>query len=56
MWEITFEIFIKSLRFESPWVRKSGFYKNVCLSVGHILDIELSDWIEFGHTLSEPKK
>ena len=27
------EIFIKSLRFETPWVRKNGFYKSVCLSV-----------------------
>ena len=27
------EIFIKSLRFETPWVRKNGFYENDCLSV-----------------------
>ena len=39
MWKITFEIFIKSLRFETPWVRKSGFYESVCLFVvGRILD------------------
>ena len=24
MWKMTFEIFIKSLRFETPWLRKSG--------------------------------
>ena len=23
MWKMTFEIFIKSLRYETPWVRKS---------------------------------
>ena len=33
MWKMTFEIFIKSLRFETPWVRKNGFYESVCLSV-----------------------
>ena len=33
MWKITFEIFIKSLRFETPWVRKKGLYESVCLSV-----------------------
>ena len=43
MWKMTFEIFIKSLRFETPWVRKKGFYESVCLSVclsviGRILD------------------
>ena len=27
------EIFIKSLRFETPRVRKNGFYESVCLSV-----------------------
>ena len=31
MWKMTFEIFIKSLRFETPWVRKNGFYETVCL-------------------------
>ena len=34
MWKMTFEIFMKSLRFETPWVRKKGFYESVCLSVG----------------------
>ena len=29
MWKMTFEIFIKSLRFETPWVRKNGFYENL---------------------------
>ena len=33
MWKMTFEIFIKSLRFETPWVRKNAFYESVCLSV-----------------------
>ena len=33
MWKMTLEIFIKSLRFETPWVRKKGFYESVCLSV-----------------------
>ena len=33
MWKMTFEIFIKSLRSETPWVRKNGFYESVCLSV-----------------------
>ena len=33
MWKMNFEIFIKSLRFETPWVRKKGFYESVCLSV-----------------------
>ena len=33
MWKMTFEISIKSLRFETPWVRKNGFYESVCLSV-----------------------
>ena len=33
MWKMTFEIFIKSLRFETPWVRKKDFYESVCLSV-----------------------
>ena len=33
MWKMTFEIFIKSLRFETPWVRKNSFYKSVCVSV-----------------------
>ena len=33
MWKMTFEIFIKSLRFETPWVRKNIFYESVCLSV-----------------------
>ena len=33
MWKMTFEIFIKSLRFETPWVKKNGFYESVCLSV-----------------------
>ena len=43
MWNITFEIFIKSLRFETPGVRKNGFYESVCLSVveGRILDNSL---------------
>ena len=27
MWKITFDIFIKSLRFETPWVRKNSFNK-----------------------------
>ena len=31
MWKIIFGIFIKSLRFETPWVRKKGFYESVCL-------------------------
>ena len=30
---MTFEIFMKSLRFETPWVRKDGFYESVYLSV-----------------------
>ena len=43
MWKMTFDIFITSLRFETPWIRKSGFYDSVCLSVclplvGCILD------------------
>ena len=33
MWKITLGIFIKSLRFKSPWVRKNGFYESVYLSV-----------------------
>ena len=36
MWKMTFEIFIKSLRFETPWVRKKRFLRkclSVCLSV-----------------------
>ena len=34
MWKMTFEIFMKSLRFETPWVRKTVFTKmSVCLSV-----------------------
>ena len=32
-WKMTFEIFIKSLRFETPWVRKNVFYESVCLPV-----------------------
>ena len=28
MWKMTFKIFIKSLRFETPWVRKTGFYES----------------------------
>ena len=37
MSKMTFEIFIKSLRFETPWVRKKGFYESVCLSaVGRV--------------------
>ena len=28
MWKITFEIFIKSLRLETPGVRKNGFYES----------------------------
>ena len=31
--ETTFEIFIKFLRFETPWVGKNGFHENVYLSV-----------------------
>ena len=31
MLKINFEIFIKSLRFATPWVRKSGVYKSVCV-------------------------
>ena len=27
------EIFMESLRFETPWVRKNGFHETVCLSV-----------------------
>ena len=27
------EIFIKSLCFKTPWVRKSGFYESICLSI-----------------------
>ena len=27
---MTFEIFIKSLRFENPWVSKYGSYESVC--------------------------
>ena len=39
MWKITSEIIIKSLRFETPWIRKCGFYESVRLSaVGRILD------------------
>ena len=30
---MTFEIFIQPLRFDTPWVRKNGFYESVCLSV-----------------------
>ena len=33
MWKMTFDIFIESLRFETPWVIKKGFYESVCLSV-----------------------
>ena len=33
MWKMTFEIFIKSLRFETPWAKENGFYKTDCLSV-----------------------
>ena len=33
---MTFEIFMKSLRFETPWVRNNGFYESVCLSVGRV--------------------
>ena len=33
MWKMTFEIFINSLCFETPWVRKNGIYESVCLSV-----------------------
>ena len=32
MWKIIFGIFIISLRFETPWVRKNGFYDGVYLS------------------------
>ena len=32
MWKITFGIFVKSLRFETPWVRKNNFFESVCLS------------------------
>ena len=34
MWKIAFGIFIISLHFENPWVRKKGFYESlsVCLS------------------------
>ena len=28
MWKMTFEIFIKSLGFETPWVRKMVFYES----------------------------
>ena len=35
MWKMTFEVFIKSLRFETPWVRKNGFHESVSLSVVH---------------------
>ena len=31
MWKMTFEIFIKSLRFVAPWVRKNVFYESFCL-------------------------
>ena len=31
--KMNFEIFTKFLRFETPWVRKSGFNENACLSV-----------------------
>ena len=33
MWKITSGIFIKSSCFETPWVRKNGFYESVCLYV-----------------------
>ena len=26
MWKMTFQIFVKSQRFETLWVRKNGFY------------------------------
>ena len=32
-WKMTFGNFIKSLRFQNPWVWKNGFHDNVCLSV-----------------------
>ena len=52
MWKMTFEIFIKSLRFETPWVRKKGFYESVCLSV--CLSVRLSE-LSFG-TLYRSRK
>ena len=33
MWKINFGTFIKSLRFETLWVRKNGIYESVCPSV-----------------------
>ena len=36
LWKMTFEIFMKSLRFEIPWVIKNDFYESVCLSVGRV--------------------
>ena len=39
MWKMTFGICIKSLRSETPWVRKNGFYESVWVSVvGRILE------------------
>ena len=43
MWKMTFVNFIKSLSFETPWVRKNGFYESVCLSVvGRVRHNEIS--------------
>ena len=38
MWKMTFEIFIKSLRFETCWFRKNGFYqilRNYVILINH---------------------
>ena len=34
MWKLKFADLIKSPHFETPWVRKNGYYSGVCLSVG----------------------
>ena len=41
MWKMTFEIFMESLRFETPWIRKNGFYESVCLYSYTLLGISL---------------
>ena len=53
---------IKSLRFETPWVRKNDFYESVCLSVvvGRVPRVEIvlsfliSSWVLVGPGLEFP--
>ena len=43
MWRNAFEILMKSSRFETPSVRKNGFYESICLYIAVVVGLILDN-------------